>query len=73
MAKVNPPTTSNADNTTDGATIARHAAIENALSTALFHIRKPHTNESLQAATGRAIRAASMLKQACTEASEVTA
>ena len=47
--------------------IARQQAIENALSTALYFIRQPHTDQTLQAATGRAIRAASMLKQACTE------
>lgn len=48
---------------------ARQAAIENALSMALWHIRHADTAQALQAATGRAIRAASMLKQACTEAS----
>lgn len=73
MTKVNTPTTCNTDNTTDGAIIARHAAIENALTTALFHIRQPYSTKALQAATGRAIRAASMLKQACTEVSGVAA
>ena len=43
--------------------LARQQAIENALSLALYHAR--HGN--IAAATGRAIRAASMLKQACTE------
>ncbi|MDO8774298.1 MAG: hypothetical protein Q7K57_37410 [Burkholderiaceae bacterium] len=47
--------------------IERQQAIENALSTALYFIRQPHSDKTLQAATGRAIRAASMLKQACTE------
>lgn len=47
--------------------VARQAAIENALSMALWHIRHSTDTTSLQAATGRAIRAASMLKQACTE------
>ena len=47
--------------------IARQQAIENALSTALYFIRLPRTESGLQAATGRAIRAASLLKQACTE------
>lgn len=47
--------------------IERQQAIENALSTALYFIRQPHSNAVLQAATGRAIRAVSMLKQACTE------
>ena len=73
MTQVNTPTTSNTDNITDGAIIARHAAIENALTTALFHIRQPYSPKALQAATGRAIRAASMLKQACTEVSGVAA
>lgn len=44
-------------------TIANQQAIENALSMALFHIRNGDTHS----AVGRAIRAASMLKQACAE------
>ncbi|MBH1957540.1 MAG: hypothetical protein I8H70_02480 [Burkholderiales bacterium] len=48
--------------------LARQQAIENALTTALYFIRLPHTESGLKAATGRAIRAASMLKQACAEA-----
>lgn len=47
---------------------ARQAAIENALSMALWHVRHGDTAQALQVATGRAIRAASMLKHACTEA-----
>lgn len=47
---------------------ARQAAIENALSMALWHVRHGSGAQAMQAATGRAIRAASMLKQACTEA-----
>jgi hypothetical protein len=47
--------------------ITRQQAIENALSAALYFIRQPHSTTALQAATGRAIRAASMLKQACSE------
>jgi hypothetical protein len=47
--------------------LARQQAIENALSMALHLVRTSDTPESLQRATGRAIRAASMLKQACTE------
>lgn len=47
--------------------IARQQAIENALTTALYFIRLPSTESGLRAATGRAIRAASMLKQACAE------
>ena len=48
--------------------IARQQAIENALTTALYFIRLPHTDSGLKVATGRACRAASMLKQACAEA-----
>ena len=44
-------------------TIANQQAIDNALSMALHHIR----NGDAHAAVGRAIRAASMLKQACAE------
>jgi hypothetical protein len=62
MTKVNTPTTSTADK------IARQQAIENALSTALFHIRQPSNNAALFAATGRASRALTMLKQACADA-----
>ena len=47
--------------------LARQQAIENALTTALYFIRLPSTESGLRAATGRAIRAASMLKQACAE------
>ena len=47
--------------------IARQQAIENALTTALYFIRLPLTESGLRAATGRAVRAASMLKQACAE------
>ena len=43
--------------------LARQQAIENALSMALYHAR----HGDIQSATGRAIRAASMLKQACAE------
>lgn len=48
--------------------LARTQAIENALSMALWHVRHDTGTDAIQAATGRAIRAASMLKQACTEA-----
>jgi hypothetical protein len=47
---------------------ARQAAIENALSMALWHVRRADTAQALHVATGRTIRAAAMLKQACTEA-----
>lgn len=47
--------------------IARQQSIENALSMALHLVRTSDTTEALQRATGRAVRAASMLKQACAE------
>jgi hypothetical protein len=46
--------------------LARQQAIEDALSTALRLIRHPNET-TLHAATGFAIRASSMLKQACAE------
>ena len=49
--------------------IERQQAIENALSAALYFIRLPSTHSGLHAATGRANRALSLLKQACSEAS----
>jgi len=49
-------------------TIERQQAIENALSAALYFIRLPSTPSGLHAATGRANRALSLLKQACSEA-----
>ncbi len=57
--------------TTSTNDIARQQAIENALSAALWHIRHGTDQISIQAATGRAIRAASMLKQACAESRAV--
>ena len=50
--------------------LARQQAIENALSAALYFIRAKASPRNLQAATGRAMRAASMLKQACTESTK---
>ena len=47
--------------------IERQQAIENALSAALWHVRHNDSVESLQCATGRAIRAVAMLKQSCAE------
>ena len=64
MTKVNTPTTPANGNTS---TLARQQAIENALSMALFHIRHGDTQQGIRAATAKAIRAASLLKQACTE------
>ena len=66
MTTVNTITTPKTGNI---ATLARQQAIENALTTALYFIRLPTTDSGLRAATGRAIRAASMLKQACAEIS----
>ena len=60
MTKV---TTPSMPKTGNPAPLARQHAIEAALSLALHHAR----NGELHAATGRAIRAASMLKQACAE------
>lgn len=48
-------------------TISRQQAIENALSMALYHVRHGDTAQAIHTATAKAIRAASMLKQACTE------
>ena len=64
MTKVNTITTPKTGNPSP---LARQQAIENALTTALYFIRLPSTESGLKAATGRAIRAASMLKQACAE------
>ena len=64
MAKANTTTTPLTGNTSP---LVRHQQIENALSMALFHIRKGDTQQGIQAATAKAIRAASLLKQACTE------
>ena len=60
MTTVNTPTTPKTGNTTS---LIRQQAIENALSLALFHTRKGDTHK----AVAKSIRAASMLKQACTE------
>ena len=64
MTKVNTTTTPALGNISP---LARQQAIENALTTALYFIRLPSTESGLREATGRAIRAASMLKQACAE------
>lgn len=55
--------------------VQRQAAIENALSMALHYVRTTNTPHGIQAATAKAIRAASMLKQTCAElaTSEVAA
>lgn len=46
-------------------TVQRQQAIENALSVALYHVR--HDGGNIRTAAAKAIRAASMLKQACAE------
>ena len=61
MTHVNTITTPKTGNTSP---LTRQQAIENALSLALFHIRKGDTHQ----AVAKSIRAASMLKQACAEA-----
>ena len=55
--------------------LARQQAIENALSMALYHVRNGDTTQAIHTATAKAVRAVSMLKQACSEAnmSEVAA
>lgn len=50
-----------------GTAIARQQAIENSLSMALYWIRHDEHPGNIYAATVRAVRAASMLKQACRE------
>lgn len=60
MTKVNTTITPKTGNTSP---LIRQQAIENALSMALYHAR----HGDIHTATGRAIRAASMLKQACAE------
>lgn len=46
-------------------TVARQQAIENSLSMALFYVRHGSDLDAIRNATAKAIRAASMLKQAC--------
>ena len=61
MTKVPNPRTSPADN------ITSQQAIENALSMALYFMRLPRTPSAIRAATGRANRALTLLKTACTD------
>ncbi len=68
MTNVNSTTTPNAaplGNTPviPTSSIARQQAIENALSMALFHIRKGDTHQ----AVAKSIRATSLLKQSCSD------
>ena len=53
--------------------LARRLAIETALIAALFYVRTGHTQHCIELATGRATRAASMLKQACEAGTTVNA
>ena len=64
MTTVNTTPTPKTGNTSP---LIRQQAIENALSDALHLVRTTGTQHGIHAATGRAIRAASMLKQACAE------
>ena len=64
MTKVN---TTPTPKTGNASPLIRQQAIENALSDALHLVRTTGTQHGIHAATGRAIRAASMLKQACAE------
>ena len=63
-------TTVNSTSTSAPDAFARQHAIEHALSAALFFLRQPHTPAALYAATGRASRAFTLLKQACAEAKQ---
>jgi len=47
--------------------ISRQQAIENALCMALYYIRDSERPGNIHAATVKAVRAAAMLKQACTD------
>lgn len=44
--------------------------IEHALNMALHHVKNANDAASIQAATGKAIRAATLLKRACTHVKE---
>ena len=60
MTTVNTPTTPKTGNPSP---LIRQQAIENALSMALFHIRKGDTHQ----AVAKSIRATSLLKQSCSD------
>ena len=64
-------TTPKMGNTTSSLDIPRQqAAIENALSMALYFMRLPRTDSALHAATTKTNRALRLLKNACSNASE---
>jgi hypothetical protein len=64
MTTVNTPPTPKTGNTSQ---LIRQQAIESALNDALHLVRTTGTQHGIQAATGRAMRAAGMLKQACAD------
>lgn len=49
--------------------VASQQAIENALSMALYYMRQPSSPATVQAATARANRALTLLKQVCADTS----
>ena len=62
-------TTPKMGNTTSSLDIPRQqAAIENALSMALYFMRLPRTDSALHAATAKTNRALTLLKNACSDA-----
>ena len=61
------PTPSSLEKMPGTFTAERREAIATALDTALFYIRTTDTQQGIYAATAKAVRAASMLKQACSE------
>lgn len=67
-ATVQPTAPTSPPPTDQAPAIARLQAIENALSMALYWIRHQEHPGNIHAATVRAVRAASMLKQACKDA-----
>lgn len=69
--KASPSPATTVITTTPAVGIERQQAIENALSMALYHVRHCDSLHGLQAATSKAIRATSMLKQACAESTIV--
>ena len=70
LARTAAPIQSHAD-TTDPQIIGLHVAAENALASALHLLRATDCDPAkLQAATGRAIRAATLLKRACATQAE---
>ena len=73
MTTVNTTPTPAAAPTGTSPTISQQQRIENALSLALWHIRQDEQPGNIHRATCRAVRAATLLKQACTEAVQLPA